>query len=71
MSVVNVSRHRHVEQETPRYPEGIEYVVVNGVVTVAPTDHAGGRPGRGFRGPGGTPREWRLTVAADPGFEVV
>jgi N-acyl-D-amino-acid deacylase len=35
-----------------QYPVGIEYVIVNGVVTVTPSGHTGARAGRRLVGPG-------------------
>jgi len=37
------------------YPIGIEYVIVNGVVTVTPEGHTGARAGRRLLGPGARP----------------
>ena len=34
------------------YPSGIDYAIVNGVVTVTPKGHTGARAGRALRGPG-------------------
>ena len=38
-----------------QYPVGIEYVIVNGVVTVTPKGHTGARAGRRLLGPAARP----------------
>ena len=43
--------------EKPKsYPEGIPYVIVNGVPVIDGGGHTGARPGRALRGPGSTTR---------------
>ncbi|MGH6692496.1 MAG: amidohydrolase family protein, partial [Gammaproteobacteria bacterium] len=38
-----------------QYPAGIDYVIVNGVVTITPAGHTGARAGRRLAGPGARP----------------
>ena len=38
------------------YPEGVPYVLVNGVVVIDKGEHTGARPGRPLLGPGTTPQ---------------
>ncbi len=38
------------------YPEGVPYVLVNGVVVIDKGEHTGARPGRALLGPGTTPQ---------------
>lgn len=43
---------RATYEDPHRYPVGIDYVIVNGVVTVTPRGHTGARAGRRLLGPG-------------------
>ena len=39
-------------EDPHRYADGVEYVLVNGVLVVDGGEHTGARPGRVFHGPG-------------------
>ena len=43
---------RATYEEPHQYSEGIEYVLVNGVVVLDAGEHTGARPGRAILGPG-------------------
>jgi N-acyl-D-amino-acid deacylase len=46
---------RATYEKPHQYPTGIDYVIVNGVVTVTPKGHTGARAGRRLLGPGAQP----------------
>jgi N-acyl-D-aspartate/D-glutamate deacylase len=48
----NTVADRATFEQPHQYPAGIEYVIVNGVVTVTPQGHTGARAGRRLIGPG-------------------
>jgi N-acyl-D-aspartate/D-glutamate deacylase len=48
----NTVADRATFEQPHQYPGGIEYVIVNGVVTVTPQGHTGARAGRRLVGPG-------------------
>jgi N-acyl-D-amino-acid deacylase len=47
---------RATYEQPHQYPVGIEYVVVNGVITVSPKGHTGARAGRRLLGPAARPK---------------
>lgn len=53
---------RATYEKPHQYPAGIDYVIVNGVVTVTPQGHTGARAGRRLNGPGAS----RQPVATNP-----
>ena len=56
--VFDAARVRDVAtyQKPAAYPEGVPYVLVNGVVVIHKGEHTGARPGRPLLGPGATPQ---------------
>lgn len=50
-------RDRATFENPHQYAEGVEYVLVNGVIVVDAGGHTGARPGRVLYGPGFAPRE--------------